>query len=270
LVLVILLVLVTCINLYTGLHRVETKDSAILCWMADSPETPDTPNKAAAMFSDLTPEASTDILFDTAIDPNSASYDALIRSGFGFRTARNLIRYRQAGGRIRNAGDLKKIYGMDSAQFARVEHRVFFVTPEAGNKEVKAPHILELNRADSASLEELPGIGPVLARRILRYRDLVGGFYDPLQLSEVFGIEDSLVQSLTKRLSADTALLVRISLNKTTEKELAKHPYVGRYKAAAIVRFRAMEGSIKKADDLVTQGVLETKDYRKLRPYLAN
>ena len=37
------------------------------------------------------------------------------------------------------------------------------------------PRLLDLNRADSADLLPLPGIGPVFASRIIRYRDLLGG-----------------------------------------------------------------------------------------------
>lgn len=43
---------------------------------------------------------------------------------------------------------------------------------------VAAATIVELNRADAAALERLPGIGPVLARRILDARDAGGPFAD--------------------------------------------------------------------------------------------
>jgi len=51
---------------------------------------------------------------------------------------------------------------------------------------VKFP--LDLNTATAAEMETLPGIGPVLAERILAYRAEIGGFATVEQLLEVRGI----------------------------------------------------------------------------------
>lgn len=48
--------------------------------------------------------------------------------------------------------------------------------------------IVHLNTATEADLIQLPGIGPVLAKRILEYRRQVGGFKSVEQLLEVKGI----------------------------------------------------------------------------------
>ena len=37
---------------------------------------------------------------------------------------------------------------------------------------------LELNMADAQDLEVLPGLGPVLSQRIVRFREMLGGFHD--------------------------------------------------------------------------------------------
>ena len=47
---------------------------------------------------------------------------------------------------------------------------------------------LDLNRASAQDLERLPGIGPVLAGRIIQYRASRGMFHDIEQLREVKGI----------------------------------------------------------------------------------
>jgi competence protein ComEA len=47
---------------------------------------------------------------------------------------------------------------------------------------------LELNAATQAELEELPGIGPALAARILEHRSRVGGFKSVEDLLDVSGI----------------------------------------------------------------------------------
>jgi comEA protein len=49
-------------------------------------------------------------------------------------------------------------------------------------------YLVDLNTAGEEELCALPGIGPVLARRILDYRAESGGFYSPEDLMKVKGI----------------------------------------------------------------------------------
>lgn len=269
LLLVVLLLVVTLVSHFTGRHRSQVVPSADPEWLEEAFRyTPETTPADTNGYGELSASFMPDSAGATTVDPNHASYDALIRAGFGFRTAHNLIRYRQAGGRIRKAGDLMKIYGMDSNQLARVAGHIFVAREETRLYQFPAPAQLDLNRADSASLERLPGIGPVLARRIIRYRNKLGGFSDPEQLAEVYGISDSLLQVLEGRLQADTALVVHISLNKAGEKELASHPYIGKYRAEGILRLRNQVSRIRSPDELAENGVLEKNELEKLRPYL--
>ena len=51
-----------------------------------------------------------------------------------------------------------------------------------------ASRLVPLNSADVDELVVLPGIGPVLARRITEYRELIGGYQDLRQLLAVKGV----------------------------------------------------------------------------------
>lgn len=55
---------------------------------------------------------------------------------------------------------------------------------------------LELNAAGAAELEQLPGIGAVLAQRIVAYRTQIGGFSNREQLLEVEGIGAATLEGL--------------------------------------------------------------------------
>lgn len=55
---------------------------------------------------------------------------------------------------------------------------------------------IDLNRADAAELDRLPGIGPVLASRIVAYRSQIGGFHSPDELLGVRGIGPRLLERI--------------------------------------------------------------------------
>jgi len=61
-----------------------------------------------------------------------------------------------------------------------------------------APGLLDLNSATQAQLEALPGIGPVLARRILETRDQLGGFQRLDELLEVPGIGQGRLEKIRR------------------------------------------------------------------------
>jgi competence protein ComEA len=164
-------------------------------------------------------------------DPNRATVSELRRLGLSTGITRTLLSYRKHGGRFYRKEDLKKIYGLDPQLYARLAPLVKIAAPQPPTSIRSASDLttVNINAGDSSDFEKLPGIGPVLARRIVRYRVLLGGFYATVQLKEVYGITDSLYTALIPRLTTDTTLLARINVNTATEKELARHPYIGKY-----------------------------------------
>ena len=64
-----------------------------------------------------------------------------------------------------------------------------------------APALINLNSADLAQLDTLPGVGPVLAQRILDWRAQHGRFTSVDELGEVSGIGDTLLAQLTPKVS---------------------------------------------------------------------
>lgn len=94
--------------------------------------------------------------------------------------------------------------------------------------------IVELNSADTTVLKKVPGIGSVFARRIIKYRDLLGGFYSVEQLGEVYGIDEERYEAMKSWFSVDLSAIRQLLVNQLSAKELASHPYVS-YKQARII-----------------------------------
>lgn len=102
--------------------------------------------------------------------------------------------------------------------------------------------ILELNTADTAALKKIPGIGSVFSNRIVKYRNLLGGFYSVAQLSEVYGIDEDRYHALKGWFSADPTLIHKRSLNTLSADSLYRHPYLSRPQVRAILQQRRQKG----------------------------
>ncbi|MCC8152844.1 MAG: helix-hairpin-helix domain-containing protein, partial [Tannerellaceae bacterium] len=83
-------------------------------------------------------------------------------------------------------------------------------------------------------MKKVPGIGPVFANRIIKYRELLGGFYSVEQLKEVYGIEEDRFSQLKDWFKADALLIRKVYINQLTEEELRSHPYINYKQARAI------------------------------------
>jgi competence protein ComEA len=128
--------------------------------------------------------------------------------------------------------------------------------------------IVELNSCDSASLDALPGIGPILAKRIIRYRNLLGGYSSPDQLREVYGLSDSTYMLVRGRVKADSGLIRKIRVNGADYKGLSRLPYFEKTDVIAILNFRALKGNIGSIDELVLNQIITSVKAEKVKPYL--
>jgi DNA uptake protein and related DNA-binding proteins len=128
--------------------------------------------------------------------------------------------------------------------------------------------MIEINRSDSATLVELPGIGPVLSARIIKYRHLLGGFARIEQLKEVYGLPEETFESIKGRVFADSTVITRININSATYKELLRFPYFEKYEVSAIMKYRELKGRINWIDDLTENKLITTDKAKRVGPYL--
>lgn len=132
----------------------------------------------------------------------------------------------------------------------------------------KATLVISLNSSDSIAWEQLPGIGPVLAARIIKYREKLGGFHSTPQLKEVFGITDSVYEKIAPSIKTQDEKLLKIDINKASLDELKKHPYLRWVIANAIVRYREANGRFQSTEDLKKIWSISPATILKIEPYL--
>ena len=195
-------------------------------------------------------------------DPNTAGEQQLLGLGLEEQVVSNLLKYRRAGGRFRRAADLKKIYGLKEEDFIRLQA---FIRIEQAHQHRK----IDINTADSSHWKGLYGIGPVLAGRIVRFREALGGFADIEQVAQTYGLPDSTFSRIRSQLVSKTGNLEKIELNRAAEASLASHPYLNYRQARAIVRYREEHGFFTDVEALAATGVISPEDLQKLKPYLS-
>jgi DNA uptake protein ComE-like DNA-binding protein len=216
------------------------------------------------------------ILF--VFDPNTITSAELTKLGIPEKVINNILKYRQKGGKFFKKEDLGKIYGLDQKVYDKLEPyiiisgeaRKVFPTkkPFATNNKFNTPPTLkiELNDATEADLDKLPSIGESFAKRIVKYRQMLGGYYTKQQLMEVYGFDSVRYNAISGLISIDESRIVKIAINLADIKLLGKHPYIGFKKAELIIERRNAKGPYKNIMEL--KEILGNATYIRLFPYL--
>lgn len=128
--------------------------------------------------------------------------------------------------------------------------------------------VVELNSADSLDLVQLYSIGPTFARRILKYRSLLGGYVDKEQLWEVYGMDSVRYNTIAPYVTVDPEGVAPLDLNTVSLDQLKHHPYLDYYQAKAIVLLRERVGRFESVQDLQKVPIIDNETYTKIIPYL--
>jgi DNA uptake protein ComE-like DNA-binding protein len=128
-------------------------------------------------------------------------------------------------------------------------------------------HPIDINRADSVQLLPLPGIGPVFAGRIIKYRNLLGGFLHVDQLGEVYGMPRETIQKIRNRLWIDSSAIRKIRIDSASFSELLRHPYLEYGDVKALLEYREFQGGINTATELRENHVLPDSTLHRIDGY---
>lgn len=157
-------------------------------------------------------------------NPNTASVEELQRLGFSLKQAQSIDNYRNKGGRFRRKSDFAKSFVVSDSIYRRLEP--YIDIPK-----------LDINLADSAAFDTLPGIGGWFARQMIEYRERLGGYSYPEQLMEIRNFDREKFDKLSDLIFISPQTAVPYPLWTLPEDELKRHPYIGSA-AHGIVLFR--------------------------------
>ncbi len=223
-------------------------------------------------------------------NPNNLSEEKWLALGLSQKQIKILKKYESKGGKFYKKEDLKKIYGISDWMYTRLEPYIQLVpikgkdsthyTNNFSKKDSSKIQLakaevanltqkVELNTADSSLLKKVKGIGSTFAKRILAYREKLGGFVSMKQLHEVWGLDSSTITALQTQTSLNPQIVRKIPLNYCTVADLKKHPYFTYNLANNIVLYRDRHGEYQKLEDIKQAVLVNEELFRKIAPYLS-
>lgn len=185
-------------------------------------------------------------------DPNTIDIDGLKRLGFTEKQAQAIDNYRIKGGRFRRKSDFAKSFVVADSVYQRLEPYI------------SIPKV-DINRADSAAFDSLPGIGGWFASRMVSYREQLGGYSFPEQLMDIHNFDrekfDALADLIVCSPPADSFALWSLPAD-----ALRKHPYIRSWQTArSIELFRSsMPRDRWTVKELSAAGILDPETADKL------
>lgn len=159
-------------------------------------------------------------------DPNTVSIEDLCRLGFTLKQAQSIDNYRKKGGRFRRKADFARSYVVSDSVYGRLEQYIDIP-------------LVDLNLADSAAFDALPGIGGWFASRMIEHRSALGGYSYKEQLMDIYRFDQEKFDALSDLVIVAEEHITPYPLWSLPADSLSKHPYIeDKETARAIVLFR--------------------------------
>ena len=141
------------------------------------------------------------------LDPNTAPVAELRRlPSVGPARAEAIVAERLSGGPFRNPSDMARVPGIGPRTVEALKSHLAFASGSAAGQRATdltrfgdSPSPVNVNRAQIKELEQITGIGPALAARIIATRQRLGRFERPEDLLRVPGIGPAVLQRITEQ-----------------------------------------------------------------------
>lgn len=197
---------------------------------------------------------------------DTVSVEFLRGLGFSLRWSKALVDCSRRRG-IRSEEELRELRFVGDSIADLLAPWIHFPEPEADPFEER----VELNRADSATLRSIYGIGEKTVSEILHYRKRLGGFYRVEQLAEVKGVTEANYEKILQQIWCDSFLIQKIDINFAPAREIREHPYLPPQLFRKIIskrQQRKSKGGWSTVEEMVDENILTKEEAARLRPYL--
>lgn len=206
-------------------------------------------------------------------NPNELKRNEWQKLGLSNKQINVIENYLKKGGKFYKKEDFKKMFCISADEYDVLESYINIPEAPASKKysyenKSKPAFIVELNQADTNDMMEIKGIGPGFARKIAKYRELLGGFVSKEQLLEVYGMDSSRYNQIQGFITINSSMIKKININKADIKELKKHPYFDYYTAKSIVMYRLKNGDYKNVEEIRKANLIYEDFYKRIYPYL--
>lgn len=217
----------------------------------------------------------------SVFDPNTVDSSQLVALGLSPKQSSSMIRFRDRMGGFKCKEDVKKVRVLHSSLYERWEPYIELSSVVGKNQNAKIGSdvhqsrqysqpkwiMLDLNKADTSELQDLPFIGSGRSKAIVNYRERLGGFYTVEQLKEIRSIPDSVYKIIFPKVKIEGGPYKKLNINILPSDSL-RHPYINKQLARLIVAFREQHGVFKSPEDLRQIPLVDEEFLRKLAPYL--
>ena len=187
-------------------------------------------------------------------DPNTVSVEDLCRLGFTQKQAQSIENYRLKGGRFHRRSDFAKSFVVSDSVYRRLEPYIDIP-------------LLDLNLADSAAFDALPGIGGWFAAKMVEHRAALGGYSCKEQLMDIYRFDREKFDALSDLVTVSPEHVTPYPLWSLPADSLRSHPYIKNWEtASAIVLFRESTPADRwTIENLASAGILSDSQAAKLK-----
>ncbi len=235
-------------------------------------------------------------------NPNKTSKEAWQKLGFDNWQIKIISNYLNKGGHFYEKSDLKKIYGISDSQYNAIKS--FITIPlqkryhanqieeqtKYKKKENPATNSIDSshqadNQNDKKAIDTLPqldinsithtelhkktGLSRYMSERIIKYRNLLGGFSNKKQFYDVYGIDNNQLSLLNKCTFIDSDKINKININFSNFKELYRHPYINYEMAGNILDYRSENGPFNSYQEMIENKLIPDSLSQDLEPYIS-
>jgi competence protein ComEA len=198
-------------------------------------------------------------------DPNADTYEQLLNAGLSGAVATNIINYRQKSSGYKRKEDLRKLFAISDNLYLEMEpHIIIQVEPES----IVLLDSVELNSTTFDELLNL-GVNKRLAKSLIGYRNVLGGFYSHDQLDEVYNMDTSSIRLIRQNSWIDTLLIKRMNLNIIDQQKLMKHPYITKLQARKLIQYKNFSSKVENYQEIKSLNIFSPDLASKLRIYFA-